>query len=611
MLLDPNSRSLLTDALMPPPGMHFDAGLATTYSLDPTALLTVPVHLAWLASGRDRDLFTDPLRMLEALRRVASRFTIFCQRGRMLAPDHRPSPLYGLLEPMLRESVAPHGGSFHAKVWLLRYLPDDADTSPAVRLIVQSRNLTFDRSWDASLKLDGRPNGERTRQRNMPLGRFLDALLTSRVCSKALSSDRRTVLESLIRDARQTDWEYPSGFTDLKFHALGLDDRAWLPDESKELAVISPFVRAGALQRLLDTTENARLLVARPDELDAIPAEVVQQFGAVKVLSEQAASGDAEDAPPNADSGLHAKLYVLQTGWGGSDTHVIVGSANATDRVMVRGVAERSLELLIELAGKRRDIGRIDDLLDADGLGGLLADYNPASGPLLDVDQLAIERQKLLERIRERIAGVDWSISCVSADGGWTLALSAPPALDFEDVEVRAWPLTVDSLRAVLVHGDDTEPTPLGAFATEEVTSLLGFRIRATDREMSFAIEARVEGLPPERDAAIDRRIISDPDKFVQYVLMLLGSLVPPGSEGGSGSWAWAGSGSSGWQGPALFDLLAKAYARDPKQIEPVARLVHRLSADGAGAVVPDEFQEIWRVFVEALKKDGIDVDAI
>lgn len=609
MLLDPNSRSLLTDALTPPPGMHFDAGLATTYSLDPAALLTVPIHLAWLASGRDRDLFADPLRMLEALRRVASRFTVFCQRGRMQAPGHRPSPLYGLLEPMLRESVAPHGGSFHAKVWVLRYLPDDAGTAPVVRLIVQSRNLTFDRSWDVSLKLDGQPNGTRTRQRNMPLGRFLDALLTSRVCTKVLPADRRAVLESLIQDARQADWEYPPGFTDLKFHALGLDDRAWLPDESKELAVISPFVRAGALQRLLATTEQARLLVARPEELDVIPAEVVQAFDAAKVLSEQAASGDTEDTPWNVDSGLHAKLYVLRTGWGGSDTHIILGSANATDRVMVPGVAARSLELLVELVGKRRIVGGIDDLFADDGLGGVLTDYTRATDTLVDVDRLANE--KLLERVRQRIADVGWLIKCVRADCGWALALSAALTLDLEGAEVRAWPLTVDSSRAVLVHSGAAVPLSLGIFATEEVTSLLGFRISVADQEVSFAIESRVEGLPPDRDAAIDRRIISDPYKFVQYVLMLLGSLVLPGSEAGGGSWARAGNGSNGWQEPALFDLLAKAYAQDPKQIEPVARLVHRLSADGAGTVVPDEFQEIWRVFVEALKKDGIDVAAL
>ena len=114
-MLDPNSRSLLTDALTPPPGMRFDTGLATTYSLDPTALLTVPIHLAWLASGQDKDLLADPIRMLEALRRVASRLTVFCQRGRMQAPD-RPHVLYGLLEQMLHESVAPFGGSFHAKL---------------------------------------------------------------------------------------------------------------------------------------------------------------------------------------------------------------------------------------------------------------------------------------------------------------------------------------------------------------------------------------------------------------------------------------------------------------------------------------------------------------
>ena len=47
-MLNPNSRSLYTDALTPPTGMVFDYGVATTYSLDPTLLLGIPLHLVLL-----------------------------------------------------------------------------------------------------------------------------------------------------------------------------------------------------------------------------------------------------------------------------------------------------------------------------------------------------------------------------------------------------------------------------------------------------------------------------------------------------------------------------------------------------------------------------------
>jgi hypothetical protein len=46
-MIDSEKRSLLTDALTPPPGCTFSSGFATTFSLDLITLLTLPLHLAW------------------------------------------------------------------------------------------------------------------------------------------------------------------------------------------------------------------------------------------------------------------------------------------------------------------------------------------------------------------------------------------------------------------------------------------------------------------------------------------------------------------------------------------------------------------------------------
>lgn len=607
-MLDPNSRSLLTDALTPPPGMHFDAGLATTYSLDPMALLTVPIHLAWLASGQDKDLLTDPIRMLEALRRTASRLTVFCERGRMQAPD-QPHVLYGLLEQMLHESTAPCGGSFHAKLWLLRYVSEQVDTPPLLRLIVQSRNLTFDRSWDISLKLEGAASGTR-RRRNIPLGKLLDVLQTRAVCAKPMSRQRKRLVDSLTEDARQADWELPEGFDDLRFHVLGLDFKPWLPEPSRELAVISPFVRPEALRRLVQTTQRPRLLLARSEELEALSPDVLALFDSTKIMTEQAASGDVEDDSAGGELGLHAKVYVQQRGWGGSDTHLILGSANATNRVMTPGVATRSLELLVELVGKRRAVGSIDDLFSADGLGGLLMDYSPDPTP--ELDQEGVDSEKMLERVRTQLADAVWLIRCTASEGGWALALSVDTMPELEAVDIRIWPLSVHRDRAVVGTGLElTQGVALGTFATEEVTALIGFELKTGSHAVCFAVEAQVQGMPADRDNAIDRLIVRNRADFVRYLLLLLGSLVDEGELGGPGMGAWGNSAFAAGQMPALFDLLASAYARDPARMAPIARLVRRLSEGDGASVVPEDFLRVWRVFEQALSKDGIHVDAI
>src|SRR4051794_39066931 len=170
-MLDPNSRSLLADAVRPPPGYRFAAGVALTYSLDLTTLLTIPVELAVLASGRRDELLKDPVALLEALRRTTAKLAVVCQRGRIHVPGI-PHVLYGLLEPCVIEVNAPNGGVFHPKLWALRYEAVDADggdNDVLVRLVVLSRNLTPDHSWDLSLVLEGSPHGRWVAE-NRPVG---------------------------------------------------------------------------------------------------------------------------------------------------------------------------------------------------------------------------------------------------------------------------------------------------------------------------------------------------------------------------------------------------------------------------------------------------------
>ena len=57
---------------------------------------------------------------------------------------------------------APQGGVFHPKFWLLRYLPQDSGGPARYRLLVLSRNLTYDRSWDTMLRLDASLDAEST-----------------------------------------------------------------------------------------------------------------------------------------------------------------------------------------------------------------------------------------------------------------------------------------------------------------------------------------------------------------------------------------------------------------------------------------------------------------
>lgn len=162
-MIQPKDRSTLTEALIPPAGYTFDAGIATTYSLDLSTLMALPLQLAWLATSEDVEELSDPIRLLEGLRRTAKRLSVFSDRGRMHVP-RLPHALMGLMEEMIHEVSARHGGAFHPKLWVLRFLPDDPRKVSCIRLLILSRNLTDDRSWDLSLCLEGKPKGGVTRR---------------------------------------------------------------------------------------------------------------------------------------------------------------------------------------------------------------------------------------------------------------------------------------------------------------------------------------------------------------------------------------------------------------------------------------------------------------
>ena len=153
-MLNPNSRCLYTSALTPPPGMIFDEAVATTFSMDPALLLEAPVYLALMAADGQTD--PDPLSVLEAIRRYSKRITVYVQRGRIQVPQiAKPNPLFGFLEEMVVEVTAPGGGVFHPKVWAIRFVSPD-QRNAMYRLVVLTRNMTTDQSWDLSLQLKGR-----------------------------------------------------------------------------------------------------------------------------------------------------------------------------------------------------------------------------------------------------------------------------------------------------------------------------------------------------------------------------------------------------------------------------------------------------------------------
>jgi hypothetical protein len=612
-MLEPDDRQSLLDALRPPPGFALDRAVGTTFSLDLYALLTAPVAFALLETDNSEDGSTSPTTILEAIRRSAGRMDIFCQAGQIALPaEYRPLVAY--VEEVVHEVAAAKGYVFHPKVWLIRF------SSPAgercYRLLCLSRNLTFDRSWDTMLRLDGSPvrRSRALASRNRPLVRFVDALPGLAV--QRLDQARAEAVHKLADELLGVEFELPNGFHGLRFWPLGIKGhRTWPFSEEgwthSRLLVVSPFLSPGLLARL-HAPGSRDVLVSRSETLDTLEDAHLEQFEEAFALS-TAASGSDEAAteslgpedealaerPEYPLKGLHAKLFV-------SEYHHMArlwtGSANATNAAFTGNV-----EFLVELQGARNACG-VDAVLDGQAGGvklrDLLETYEPSGSAPAETDQQRLERR--LDQARREIAALGFEATVVAEDGdeeGYSLLVRAIEREGFSAVRgVRGhlWPITLGResakpLAPVFAKGIRFAPVSFPAltafFAIE-----LEAESRGTRAALRFVVNAVLTGAPPNRHDRLLTSILRDKGDVLRYLLLLLsgeqlvstmGIAVSRGEETGDG---WAARG-----GVPVLESMVRALARDPERLDHVHRLISSLSATDEGrALLPDGIEAVW-----------------
>lgn len=603
-MLNPNSRSLYTSALTPPPGMIFDEAVATTFSMDPALLLEAPVYLALMAADGQTD--PDPLSVLEAIRRYSKRITVYVQRGRIQVPQiAKPNPLFGLLEEMVVEVTAPGGGVFHPKVWAIRFVSPDQNpdqNNAMYRLVVLTRNMTTDQSWDLSLQLEG-TIADRKSKSNKPLAHFFKTLP-----DLATGKTETGRIEQALRFAdelHRVQWELPDGFDELSFYLPGTKGFDWEPPVANRMAVISPFCSDEALRALTKKTKAADALISRPESLAALKKETLELFTQCLHLDDAAETEDGEEEEATEQplaTGLHAKVYLFETRYYSDYTHVIMGSANATNAALN---ASKNVEILVGLVGRKSRVGGIDELLGADGLGEYLVEFDTSKEA--EIDALRQAAEESVERARSRISETALSIECRpgSKDGLWALVLTGKiPSLE-GIVSAIAWPITVTRDFAVNILDNDAHGgIRLGEFSASSVTGLIAFELKTNHPDVSarFVLNVPVTGVPEERNSAILQTVISNQEGFLRYLLLLLGDDKVSGLDPGSGSgFAKCLARLADGEDIPLLEELTRTYSRHPERLAEISGLVHDLSQGSQNAIIPKDFSDLWTVFESAI----------
>lgn len=607
-MLEPHDRLLLLDALRPPENYVLDVAVGTTFSLDLLALLTAPLGFTRfeLQHSEGSDIAdADAYVLLRTIREFADKITIFCQAGRIAVPRGQRQLLSTLEDMVVEVTPKVQNRVFHPKVWALRF---SAPGSPVrYRLLVLSRNLTFARSWDTVLVLDGElQHRANAIAANHPLGDFFAALpeLSLRPVSDAVKGR----IDQVQRELRKVKFDCPPGIDDVSFHPLGIPGvkNRTFEHRIERMLVISPFLSAPMLSHL---TENGRrhVLISRLDSLEKLSAAQLAGFSEIYSLDsnaafdpEGAAEGDTD--PFNEAAGLHAKAFVADDGW---NAHVWTGSANATAAAFSGNV-----EFLVRLMGKRGAFG-VDSVLNREdrttSFRDMLQPFK-ASKETIAEDPISTALDDILEHGRTAIATAGWVAKVESATGGFDIALrseslaSIPASLN----EVRVYPITLNPSQSALLDHQNT--VAFKGLSTAAITSFLAFVIVAelegTRRECQFVVNARLEGTPPDRREQLLRSMLRDRRQLIKFIMLLLGDVDDELGVIGAGPMGanfGRGASSLASDSEALLEPLLRALDRDPSRLDHVARLLRDLGIDGEA--VPEGLKELLAPIMEARRK--------
>lgn len=593
-MLSPDERSVLLDALRPPPSMVLDAGVATTFTLDLAAALVPPLAFAAVELRRT----DDPIAALHSVRACGNRLDVFHQAGQIAVPL-RASRLVAYLEPMIHAVRRPRPGYlFHPKVWFLRYRDPDSDET-AHRLVCLTRNLTQDQSWDAVLRLDGRRQG-RPDATNRPVADFIRGLPSRAVTE--LAADRVERIESLAEDARRVAWEFPEDVTELAFHFLD-GTRGRHPDfRGRRHLIVAPFLTDTGVG-IVAPASSSVTAVSRPESFDGLAPATVRGLTRYVLLSMPALDDpDDEDeagGPEPRPFGLHAKVVVVERG---HRAHVFVGSANATAPAFGGNV-----EFVVELIGCRARLG-IDAILGPGpeagtraGLRPYLEEYHGLGGQVPDPEEA--ERRRIDAVLRE-VAELDWRVDVTSlGPERYRLAVATRQPVrvrssDRISVELLTRPGVAVPVCAGQPFAGTFDGVPLA-----DVTPFLAVRITAPGGEASATVvRGGIHGDPPHRHDRVLAGQIDSAEKFLRFLALLLGldDAPTPGADGLGPGGAESIFGRVA-AGGGILEAMLRALADHPRTLLDLDRLVTDLARTAEGrAVLPDGFADLWPTIMAA-----------
>ena len=609
-MLNPNNDRLdYGQVLAPPDGCTLDFAIGTTYSLDLDALVGACIALG-LSEETDSDLMKNPICLLEALRATGDKVALFCEGGQIHTPNNITS-LYILLEKMVfqvstakRKGIAKYP-SFHPKFWLIRYV--DENGTPLYRVVVLSRNLTFDRSWDVTFTMEGKVNGRKT-LKTAPVSDFL-SYLTNTLPSDENAKAKSKKIRTIIRELPYVHFELNSKeFDDFEFLPTGIkngdgglhttEDKSFAPlfeDSFHEILIMSPFLTNSVIKDFIDRNKYINhtdyMLFTRAMSLGKLNPPDCADFR-IFTMKDAVVDGEStiseEETQQIQKQDIHAKLYMVRKY---SDTYLYLGSMNASHNA-IKG----NVEFTMMLKSKNRylNMRKLSESLfngSEDNPSNPFQEVKLTDNITADEEQ---EKQNILDSYIKEINRMKPSAKVVCNGDNYDINVNFARFENSEYV-VTVSPLLSNKTEAI------SENILFKSLSLTQLSEFYKISVSDGTSTVQRVIIVPTEGMPEDREKVVVSNIVKDKECFYRYIAFLLGdNYVLSALEVASGAEIVGGNHTHRTiQIPALYEKMLQTAATAPERFKEIDYLIKAISEDG---VIPEQFEALYNVFKKVVK---------
>ena len=586
MLNPKNNRLDYGSILSPPNNYELDFAIGTTYTLDLDALVGASISLG-LSTESDSDLNKNPIFLLEALRSTGDKVALFCESGQIKLPN-KPTPLYILLEEMVFQVTNENNvkyskyASFHPKVWLIRYTNDENEV--LYRIIVLSRNLTFDRSWDLTFTMDGR-KASKSSSKNNPLIKFIEYL------SKYSTDDDKTAkIHQILDELSFVEFELNSPFEGFEFIVNGINDsfaiqnhQLFTSNSLDKLLIMTPFLSKDVIEGF-NRRKNPKSPATLITRLQSLDKDLTLDNFDVYALKDEIVDGESLISGETEDftkQDIHAKMYVVEKT---KYTDLYLGSLNASHNALYGNV-----EFMIKLWARKRRFN-INKVLKEVFNGDAEGPDNPFQ--LIDLNNLKSGEsdENNLNLVVKGIVRLTAAAKIIEDGDKYDIELEFENDCDKYDITVN--PLLSNKTRKFSrrMIFKELDKTQLSEFFVITVSN--------DDETIRRVIKIPVDNLPEDRQKEVVSKVINDKTAFIRYVAFLLGdeyilSSIEEEKES-------PGDTPKGFaiQLPELYEKMLKSAMYAPEKFQEIEFLIKTLSDDD---VIPEGFDELYNTFKQVI----------